>query len=93
MTLAMLAILGVAEALVWLHRMRTSIQRSAWVSGVSAAMTTGCRLAFIWVGAGAVMAREHWALAAVSYVLPASIATVLAHEWVERRKQTKEQKS
>lgn len=84
-TLPLLAAIGVIEALVYLDRIRTATAKSVWRSALSAFMVATSRIAFIIVGAGAVMRDTPWPLAMLWYVLPATLATVLVHWHLERR--------
>jgi hypothetical protein len=84
MNLVLLAVLGVVEAVVWLWRMRTHRHESALVSGLAAGAVTCTRLVFVYVGATAVMAAVPVWAALAAYVLPASIATAVAHWWADR---------
>lgn len=85
MNLVYLALLGVAESVVWLWRMRTANHPSAFVSGLAASAVTCCRLAFVYVGASAVIASVPLWQALAAYVLPVMFATVAAHSWADRK--------
>jgi hypothetical protein len=81
-----LAFLGIAESVVWLWRMRTAHSPSAFVSGLAASAVTCCRLAFVYVGASAVIAAVPLWQALAAYVLPVLVATTLVHGWAERNR-------
>lgn len=79
MSLVLLAVIGVVEALVYIDRIRTAIGGSVWRSALSALLVTCTRIAFVIVGAGAVMAQTSWWWCVVCYAVPATLATVLVH--------------
>lgn len=78
-SLIYLALCGIAESFAWLWRMRTANHPSRWVSGLAAALVTCCRLAFVYVGASAVIASVPIWQALAAYVLPVFAATVVIH--------------
>lgn len=86
MSLVMLALLGVVEAVVWLWRMRTHRHESAVVSALAAGAVTVCRLLFVYAGASAVLAAVPVWQALAAYVLPAAVATGIAHRWADKPK-------
>lgn len=76
-TLAMLAGVAVVEAVVYLHRYRSAVTASRWVSAASSLATSACRVVFVLVGVGAAMREVPvWAVLA-AYCLPAAGATLL----------------
>ncbi len=82
--LAILALVAVLEAVVWLDRLRTARGASAWRSGLSAFLVTLTRVLFLWAGVQAVM-RDAPAWAVITaYCVPAALATVAVHALVER---------
>jgi hypothetical protein len=87
-SLLYLALLGIIEAIVWLWRMRTHRHESPLVSGIAAGAVTLTRLLFVYVGATAVMASIPVWQALAAYCLPATLATILAHWWADRKKGT-----
>jgi hypothetical protein len=86
MSLVLLAMLGVVEAVVWLWRMRTHRHESAVVSALAAGAVTVCRLLFVYAGASAVLAEVPVWQALAAYVLPAAVATGIAHRWADKPK-------
>ena len=75
-----LAAISILESIVMIWRIRTASSSHPWHAGMAAGAVTGLRLAFVWVGATAVMSDTPWHLAIVAYVLPAVVGTRIAHE-------------
>lgn len=85
-TLILLALIGIIESVVWLYRCRTANATNEIHSALAALGVTTTRLAFVWVGASAVLAATPWWLALGAYCGPATAGTWLAHRWMEARR-------
>jgi membrane protein implicated in regulation of membrane protease activity len=66
---------GVLEAVVYPWRYRAAVDGSRLANVLSALVLTVMRVAFVWLGASAVMRETPWPLALAVYALPATIAT------------------
>ncbi len=85
MTLILLALIGSVEAVVYLVRYRTAHHPSAMVSAASTFTVATMRILFVVVGAQSLMRGEPWWALVAAYAIPATVATHLAHGWLERR--------
>jgi hypothetical protein len=85
MNLLLLALIGIAEAVVWLYRCRTASGTNPWASSLAALGVTVTRLLFVWAGASAVMADTPWWHALPAYAIPATCATFVAHQIMEKK--------
>jgi hypothetical protein len=80
-TIVMLALLGAAEAVVWMWRMRTAASAaSRWHAAAWTLATCVLRVAFIALGVSATLAGD-WLVAGAAYCLAASGTTWLVHPW------------
>jgi len=80
-----LVIIGALEGVVFLLRYRSANHRSAVYSAFMSLLIATLRLAFIIVGANALI-NDNVLVAFFSYVPAAVIATGITHEIAERRK-------
>ncbi len=86
MNLILLALIGILESVVMLERYRSANRGSALRSALSAALVCGLRLAWLWVGASAILMGERWSAAFLCYVLPAALGTYITHRIMEKSK-------
>lgn len=86
MNLLLLALIGILESVVMLERYRSANRSSALRSALSAGLVCGLRLAWLWVGAGAILMGERWSAAFLCYVIPAMLGTWVTHRIMERGK-------
>lgn len=86
MNLLLLSLIGSVEAVVYLVRYRTAHHRSAWVSAWSTFTVATMRILFVVVGAASMMKGEAWWALVAAYAIPATVATLVAHGWMERRR-------
>lgn len=84
----LLAMLGTAEAIVFLDRYRSAVGRRVWSSTRSCFLTTTLRILFIYAGATAVMKGVPFLGLVAAYVLPACIANHLTHLFLDRKKES-----
>jgi len=80
-----LAALGIIEAVAYLWRYRTAVDRFSWQSVASTFLVCATRIAFVAAGASAVMNREPWYLLVAAYAIPATAATAAVHCWADRK--------
>lgn len=85
--LLLLALIGFVEAIVFLFRYRTANDRSPWVSALSTFCICTTRLCFVFLGAKAVMTGSPLVWSIIVYGGAATITTGLLHEYLERRKE------
>jgi hypothetical protein len=79
LNLIMLAAVGIVEAIVYPWRYRAAVNGSRWENAASAFILTIMRIAFVWLGASAVMKDTPWPLALGVYAVPATLATLWFH--------------
>lgn len=84
--LILLAAIGTAEAVIYLLRYRSAVERSAWKSGVHSMLVCSLRVTFIIAGVGAMLESTNPVALGLAYALPAAITTGLLHEYLERSK-------
>lgn len=77
MTLAMLAGLGVLEALIYVWRMRTAVGSSRWQSAASTFLVCASRVAFVRLGISGEMQAQDAMVVVLVYGIPPAIATAL----------------
>ena len=81
--LVWLSVLAVAEAAVYRWRIRTAVAVASHHAALRSAASTGLvclvRIAFVWLGASAVMRGEAAVVVVMAYVWPAVIADYLLH--------------
>jgi hypothetical protein len=81
MGIGWLAAIGVSEAVAYHYRYSRASTDQAIAAAVSTIAVCGLRVAFVYVGASAVLADALLIAAAGLYVLPAAAATYAVHRW------------
>jgi len=85
LTLLLLAAMGIIEAVVYLWRYRTAVDRFSWQSVASTFGVTATRVGFVVVGASAVFNSEPWYWLILAYAVPATVATAVVHWFADGR--------
>jgi hypothetical protein len=85
LTLLLLAALGIVEAVAYLWRYRTAVDRFSWQSVASTFGVCSTRIAFVAAGASAVMNSEPWYWLVAAYAIPATAATAVVHWFADSK--------
>lgn len=80
MNVAVLIFVAVAEAIVWLWRLRSGVGASRWQAGASAALVCLTRMVWLWAGVKATLEGSP-VVGTIAYCGAAGVATTLVHGW------------
>jgi hypothetical protein len=86
MILLGLALLGIADAAVYLFRFRTSVGKSIWLSNAACFLVCVSHVAKALLGAGALIHGVSWWAAILAYAVPATAANGVVHGMAEKWK-------
>jgi hypothetical protein len=78
--IGILILCAVAEAVVWLWRLRAGVGKSAMQAGLSTVGVCACRVVFLAAGVQASIAGDIW-VAGTAYCLAAGVATWVCAAW------------
>lgn len=77
--IAVLVLVAIAEAVIWLWRLRAGVGNSRWHAALSTVGVCATRVAFLWAGVTATLKGDHPLIAAAAYCLAAGLSTLLVH--------------
>lgn len=84
MSMLLLAIVAVLEAVVWLWRFRAGIGASRWNAAISTVAVCATRVAFLAAGVSAALAGD-MLVGGLVYCASAGAATFVVHGWGVKR--------
>lgn len=76
-TVLLLAFVSIVESVVYLHRYRSAVTATRWISAASTLAVTACRVVFVAAGVSAAMREVPLWVVLAAYCVPAAVATAL----------------